>query len=76
MSKSNYEYKAIVRIPYVNRDSRIGSVFNQIFSIMFQTEQTNTEGKVLWDFSDCRFLHPFFIGAISILRRQYGRKVE
>lgn len=76
MSENNNAYKVVVRIPYVNRDSKIGSVFNQIFSIMFQTEQTNTEGKVLWDFSDCKFLHPFFIGAISILRRQYGQKID
>ena len=76
MQYPNKEYQVIVRIPNVNRDSRIGSVFNHIFSIMFQTEQTDTEGKVIWDFSECLFLHPFFIGAISLLKRQYGDRVE
>lgn len=68
------EYNAIVLIPPIGRDARIGSVFNHIFSIMYQTEQTDTSngGKVVWDFSQCKFLHPFFLGALSILKRQYG----
>lgn len=71
-------YNAIVPIPPIGREARIGSVFNQIFSIMYQTERTDVSGgrKVLWDFSDCRFLHPFFLGALSMLRRQYGDMVE
>lgn len=32
------EYNAIVLIPPIGRDARIGSVFNHIFSIMYQTE--------------------------------------
>lgn len=76
MQSSSKKYQVSVRIPNVNLDSRIGSVFNQIFSIMFQTEQTETDGNVVWDFSECRFLHPFFIGAISLLKRQYGDKVR
>lgn len=65
---------AMVIIPPIGRDARIGSVFNHIFSIMYQTEQTDTsEGKkVIWNFSQCKFLHPFFLGALSILKRQYG----
>ncbi len=43
MSISNYEYDVVVRIPNINKHSNIGSVFNQIFSIMFQTEQTNRQ---------------------------------
>lgn len=68
------ERTAIVLIPPIGRDARIGSVFNHIFSIMFQTEQTDTTcgEKVVWDFSQCKFLHPFFLGALSILKQQYG----
>lgn len=69
---------AVVKIPPVDKDTRIGSVFNHIFGIIFQTEQTDISNgsKILWDFSDCKFLHPFFIGAIAILKRQYGDMVE
>lgn len=71
------EYNAVVTIPPIGRDARIGSVFNHIFSIMFQTEETDTSygSKVVWDFSQCHFLHPFFLGALSLLRRQYGDRV-
>lgn len=70
-------YNAVVNIPSVGKDARIGSVFNHIFSIMFQTEETDTScgNKIVWDFSQCSFLHPFFLGALSILRRQYGDRV-
>ncbi len=32
---------AIVKIPHVDKDTRIGNIFNHIFGIMFQTEQTD-----------------------------------
>lgn len=69
---------SVVRIPPVDKDSRIGSVFNHIFSIIFQMEQTDllNNSKILWDFSDCKFLHPFFVGAIALLKRQYGSCVQ
>lgn len=74
--KSNIS--AVVKIPPVDKDTRIGSIFNHIFVVIFQTEQTEISkgSKILWDFSDCKFLHPFFIGAIAILKRQYGEIVE
>lgn len=73
-----YKYCAVVRIPPIGRDARIGSVFNHIFSIMYQTEQTYTGNGhgVVWDFSQCRFLHPFFLGALSVLKQQYGDIVK
>lgn len=78
MESSNKKYDIVVRIPPVDKDTRIGSVFNHIFSIIFQTEQTiiPNDGNIIWDFSNWRFLHPFFIGAISILKRQYSGKIE
>lgn len=68
----------VIKIPPVDKDTRIGSIFNYIFGIIFQTEQTDMRwsGKISWDFSDCKFLHPFFIGAIAILKRQYEGMVE
>lgn len=68
------ECNAIVKIPPLGRDARIGSVFNHIFSIMYQTEQTDTSDgkKVIWDFSQCHYLHPFFLSALSILKQGYG----
>ena len=68
------ECNAIVKIPPLGRDARIGSVFNHIFSIMYQTEQTDTSDgkKVIWDFSQCHSLHPVFLSALSILKQGYG----
>lgn len=70
--------QACVRIPQVNREERIGMALNNIFSIIFQTEQTvaGKDEKVLWDFSDCRFLHPFYIGSLAVLKMVYGSRVE
>lgn len=68
----------IVFIPPVDREIRIGSVFNDIFSIIYQTEQTDTSnGRYIeWDFSRCDFLHPFYLGILSILKKQYGDSVK
>ncbi len=68
----------IVSIEPVDRDIRIGSVFNHIFSIIFQTEQTDSEQtkEIIWDFSKCSFLHPFYIGALAILKHQYGSRIN
>lgn len=67
-----------VRIPPVDKDTRIGNVFNDIFNIIYQTEQTELgPGDIIcWDFSACSFLHPFYVGAIAVLKRQYGDSVR
>lgn len=69
---------ASVIIPAANRDAHIGSVFNHVFKVMFQTEQTEiTDGRFIeWDFKDCRFLHPFYLAALSVLKTQYGKTIR
>lgn len=74
----NVRPNSIVYIPPVEKEIRIGSVFNDIFSIIYQTEQTDmSNGRYIeWDFSRCGYLHPFYLGILSILKRQYGDSVK
>ena len=66
MTKLMSDTAASVIIPAANRDAHIGSVFNHVFKVMFQTEQTEiTDGRFIeWDFKDCRFLYPFYLAAL------------
>lgn len=68
----------IVNIPPIGREERIGSVLNHVFLVMYQTDNTQMQyaRKIIWDFSDCSFLHPFFLGALSVLKKLYGDVVE
>lgn len=67
-----------VLIPSANIDTHIGSVFNHVFKVMFQTEQTEiVNGRFIeWDFKDCRFLHPFYLAALSVLKTRYGETIR
>lgn len=56
-----------IHIPVVNRDERIGSVFNQLFVVINQVE-TCPEQVVVWDFKDSSFFHPFFLSTLSIYK--------
>lgn len=79
MSSNNRHIKAsVIKIPSVDKDTRIGNILNHIFSIIYQMELTDVQEdmKIFWDFSNCAFLHPFFVGAIALLKRQYGECVE
>lgn len=67
-----HDMDAIVTIPPIGREQHIGSVLNHVCRIMFQTENTDNGNPVVWDFSRCSFLHPFFIGALAVLKRMYG----
>ena len=42
----NNKISAMVLIPPVDKDTRIGSIFNEVFKIIFQTEQTMTNNKI------------------------------
>lgn len=80
-NKSHYEKggsNAVVLIPKMDEDIRTGNVFNDIFSIIYQTEHTRlcNGRQVIWDFSQCNHLHPFFTCALSILQRQYGETIR
>ncbi len=67
----------IICIPPVSREAHIGSVFNHVFSVMFQTEQTdvNHVENIVWDFSDCDFLHPFYLAALCVLKSRYQGRI-
>ncbi|MCM1336421.1 MAG: hypothetical protein NC214_01890 [Candidatus Amulumruptor caecigallinarius] len=66
-----------IPVPAVGREERIGSVLNQVCHIMYDTENTLAAGqhKVAWDFRQCSFLHPYFLGALAILKQMYGETV-
>lgn len=64
-----------IQIPSVNHDDRIGSVFNQLFSIINATELSESD-VVEWDFSETDFLHPFFIGPLSIYKQSCFKKIK
>lgn len=50
-------------IPNITRDDRIGSVFNELFSVIH-----NTEDRSVWNFKGTEFLHPFFIAPLAIFK--------
>lgn len=64
-----------VLIPPVDRESRIGKAFNALFIVMAQTESADISKEVIWDFSGCGFLHPFFIGGLCIYRHHSDRHI-
>ena len=68
---------SVIKIAPAPEDARIGSVFGKVFMTLFSTEQTDYTkvDKVVWDFSECTFLHPFYLAALGILADQYRDKV-
>ncbi len=63
-----------VLIPNVDRDERIGSSFNHLFQVINETQKTNCD-KVIWDFGECSFLHPFFLAPLGIYKKQCGKEI-
>lgn len=61
---------SVIEIPYVPRDERIGSVFNELFRIINETEN-HRDNNITWDFKHCSFFHPFFIAALAIYRDNF-----
>lgn len=66
--------KPTVFIPSADRDERIGSVFNHLFSVINSNEQIDGD-EVAWDFSGCGFYHPFFIFPLAIYKSNCGKRV-
>lgn len=64
----------IIKILDVKAETQIGSVFNDLFKIIYQTEQY-AKNVVRWNFSGVGFLHPFFLLPLS-LYRQTKKNVE
>ena len=61
--------KIVVPVPNVDRDERIGSVFNHLFNIIYQTEG-NDSNAIIWDFSNTTFFHPFFLAPLVIYKQR------
>ena len=64
----------VVILPKVDRDERIGSVFNHLFRVIYDTE--NYSGDVIWDFGHTTFFHPFFIAPLVIYSQKCGRTIK
>lgn len=66
----------VVKIPSeANRDERIGSVFNYLFNVIWETENAR-EDTIIWDFSNSLFFHPFFLVPLSIYKNRCGKNIE
>lgn len=60
--------KSVIKISDVKAETLIGSVFNDLFKIIYQTEQYKNR-IIEWDFNDVSFLHPFFLLPLSLYRQ-------
>jgi len=65
----------LVEIPKVDRDERIGSVFNGLFKVINATESASSK-SVVWDFKGTSFFHPFFLAPLAIYKERVGVKVS
>lgn len=64
-----------ISIPKADRDERIGSVFNHLFSVITENEGYN--GKyVEWDFSNAFFFHPFFLFPFAIYKNKCSKDIN
>lgn len=60
-------------IPNVQEDERIGSSFNHLIRVVEETN--NAPDKVIWDFKEVRFLHPFFLAPLAIYKQQSAKEI-
>ena len=65
--------KAIVKIPNVAEEVRIGYSFNYLVRVIVETEAAEA---VQWDFAGVTFLHPFFLAPLSIYKNTSGKDIE
>lgn len=63
-----------VLIPNVDKDERIGSSFNHLFQVINETQKVDCD-KVIWDFCECSFLHPFFLVPLGIYKNQCEKEI-
>ncbi len=63
-----------IPIPLVNRDTRIGSVFNHLFKITNATDNAVGDAVEL-DFSGTTFFHPFFLAPLSVYLQGCDKRV-
>lgn len=65
-----------IKIPPVDRDTRIGSVFNMLFRVINETEKIDVYDTIIWDFSESIFFHPFYICGLSLYRTHSERTIR
>lgn len=65
----------IIDIPSVDREERIGSAFNHLFSVINQTEKSE-EDIVKWDFNNNLFFHPFFLVPLALYKKKCEKRIE
>lgn len=65
----------VIKIPNVDRDERIGSAFNHLFQVIFQSENID-EDCLEWDLSDTSFFHPFFLAPLVIYKQGCGKHIR
>lgn len=51
----------VINIPNADRDERIGSVFNHLFSVIFANEQIRDNDVPVWDFQIPLFSSILFV---------------
>ena len=64
----------VVVIPNVDRDERIGSVFNHLFRVIYQTEEIGDK-DVVWDFKNASFFHPFFLAPLILYKNRSQKNI-
>jgi hypothetical protein len=64
----------VVVIPNVDRDERIGSVFNHLFRVIYQTEEIDDK-DVVWDFKNASFFHPFFLAPLILYKNRSQKNI-
>lgn len=69
---------AVVKIPHTPHGSRIGSVFANVFHVLYSTEQTDFKHieQLVWDFSECSNLHSIYLAALSTQIYRYRDKIK
>ena len=65
-----------IKIPNADRDERIGSVFNHLFSVILQNEIYGEGDNIIWDFSNTSFFHPFFLFPFAIYRSKCKTNID
>lgn len=68
----------VINIPNADRDERIGSVFNHLFSVIFANEQIRNNDVPVWDFSKTSFSIHFFCSHLPYIKanvRTYSVKM-
>lgn len=64
----------IINIPNVDRDERIGSAFNHLFSVINKTEKIHG-ATVTWDFNNTTFFHPFFLVPLALYKKNSDKNI-